>query len=256
MSKLRSSKLKFVTASIFSLLAVFGIQQVVADTPSIKTCVSKSTGLIRVSSKCLKTETLLEISPGGITGAQGTTQVQGSPGIAGYYKVYDSANSLVGNLIGSDLKEDTLDVITPEGYFVTFRRQLGLAIAPQASATYLDTRCAGTLFLQKSELYTEKVGGGMTNTPIYSKDNPILISPYYEDFNYVSDKFYIPTRNEVSTYTTYQMTYLDNVLTCAKYLNTDEEEDSNYVNRTFVALSEIPAPYKTRFKGILTIRKS
>ena len=197
----KSISISALVLAFFALLSS-NIYFAASDSNDISGCVNKKTGVLRVSSKCTSAErqiTWNKVGPPGIQGIQGLPGepgakgekgdsgaagpqglqgpkgdqglpgVNGSPGssgptgAAGYFKVYDANNALVGTLLSSSGRGTGLEVLDSHGYVVDYDGRTGTTWE-SALPYFLDSACAGAAYLDTGTLLNG-----------YSLTNPIIV---------------------------------------------------------------------------------
>lgn len=194
-------------------------------------------------------------------GGSGPSGPAGAQGAAGFFKVYDKNNDLVGTLLGSSSNATAFDVLTPGGYVQSYDLN-GIIIQSGIDVWFLDSNCSGTPYVETRMLY-RYVGDGAFdfNQRMYSATRPLVMlkatGPDVLANNFQTDKTFIPD-SESRTATTFYTVgdYMSNSQTpgCYPYLaNSNVGRVGNVSHFDLTELLPFTGTLRLRFAGLVRI---
>jgi hypothetical protein len=197
----------------------------------------------------------------GAPGGSGSSGPAGAQGSAGFFKVYDKNNELVGTLLGSSYYGTTFDVITPGGYAQSYDIN-GSIIQPGIDVWFLDSNCSGTPYVETRALYRSLGDGAVDfNQRMYSAIKPLVmlkgIETYNSTNNFQTDKTFVPASESRTATTFYTVAdYMSNsqILGCYPYqANSNEGRLAGLSEFDLTELLPFTGTLRHRFVGSLRV---
>jgi hypothetical protein len=232
---------------VITLVAIPATTFAVVSSPAnkiINGCVDKKTSVLRVAAKCLKTETRLtwnqqgvagipgingidgkngepgaqgNVGPQGIAGKDG---VAGSPGAsgfsgargpAGFFKVFDRNNDLVGTLLGSIGSGLSVEVLTPGGLIETYDTSDGNVSNIAPDVIYLESTCATTPYVISNYVYRSLGNGKIDWSKLtFTVTRPFIslkgVANSYPANNFSEDRIFVPSAETITATSIYTPT--------------------------------------------------
>lgn len=198
----------------------------------------------------------------GMPGSFGSSGPAGPTGAAGFFRVYDKNNELVGTLLGSSNSGTTFDVITPGGFAQSYDLN-GIINTSQIDAWFLDSSCSGTPYAETKALY-RYIGDGAVdyNQKMYSESKPIVmlkeINSSYPTNNFSIDRVFVPAPESTTATTIYTVTdYMSNSQTPGCYPYSVMSGSGRLGSETIFQVTELlpfTGSLRLRFTGLLSVR--